>query len=81
MSEWREAEAIKKWMETQDGRKELALALLLLRDFKDGGKFNVEASLQTLLMADHFGVRKEYDNLLTGLPPFKITERCPNGNN
>ncbi len=57
------------------GREELALALILWKDFKTDGKFDIEATKQVLGLADSIGVRKEYDALISKVPPMKIVPR------
>jgi hypothetical protein len=54
------------------GKEELALALLLWKDFKCQGVMSVEIGLQMFRLADTLGVRNELDNLLRKLPPFEI---------
>jgi hypothetical protein len=62
---------------TKEGREELALALLLWKDFKCDGKMDLEISRQCLEFAKHLNIVKEFDKLLPKLPPMKITERYP----
>jgi hypothetical protein len=57
------------------GKQELAFALILLRDFKCDGKFDPKVIVAILSLADHIGVRTEYDELMTQIPPMKITQR------
>lgn len=59
------------------GKEELALALILWKDFKDQGKMDLEIMKQVISFADYLGVRKEFDELLGKLPPLKIEERYP----
>jgi len=59
---------------SQDGKEELALALLLWKDFKCQGKFSIDFNIQMLKLADGLGVRKGLDELLHKVVfPFKIT--------
>lgn len=59
---------------SEDGKKELALALLLWKDFKCQGKLDIDLYKQMLSLADYIGVRKELDDLLKKvLWRFKIT--------
>ena len=60
---------------SEDGKQQLALALLLLKDFKSDGKFDVNMILKILELADMLGVREQYDELITRIPPLKITQR------
>ena len=57
------------------GRQEVALALLLLKDFKCGGRFDTEIAIAVLDLADYLHVREEYDELMVKLPPMKIEPR------
>ena len=58
---------------TDDGRQELALALLLWKDFKCQGKTDLKIYQQTLELAEMLGVKKELEELIRKLPPIKIT--------
>lgn len=59
---------------TKDGKEELALALLLWKDFKCQGKVDLEIYKQMLSFADHLGVRQELEELIKKiLVPFRIT--------
>lgn len=60
---------------SDDGKQQLAMALLLLKDFKADGKFDVETVLMILELADMLGVRKQYDDLVAQVPPLRITQR------
>lgn len=60
---------------TQEGREELALALIFLKDFKSQGLFDLQVTEQMLKMADLLGVRAEFERLLTKIPPMKIEPR------
>jgi hypothetical protein len=60
---------------TAEGKQDLALALLLWKDFKADGKTNPTATLQMFEFSDMLGVRAELEGLLTKLPPFKIEPR------
>lgn len=56
------------------GRRELALALLLWKDFKADGKFDPDLVLQMYELADVLGVRTQLEQLARELlVPFKIT--------
>ena len=58
---------------SQDGKEELALALLLWKDFKCQGKVNFEFYKQMIQFADGLGVRQELEELIKKvLIPFKI---------
>ncbi len=59
---------------SKDGKEELALALLLWKDFKCQGKVDLEFYKQMLSFADHLGVRAELEELIKKvLVPFRIT--------
>ena len=60
---------------TENAKKELALALILWKDFKTEGKFDPELSLQAMKMADYLDVRAQYDSLLSQIPPMRIEPR------
>ena len=60
---------------TPEGREELALALVLLKDFKSDGKWDPDITLQILSMADFVGVKSEFEKMLTQIPPMKIEPR------
>lgn len=60
---------------SQAGREELALALILWKDFKAQGKFDLEIFQQMMGLAAHIGVAKEVDDLLTKIPPLEIKPR------
>lgn len=62
---------------SEGGREELALALILLKDFKSAGKFDPDMIMRVYGLADHLGVRKEFDKMLPQIPPLKIEERYP----
>lgn len=58
---------------SDDGKQELALALLLWKDFKADGKFDIELYMMMIELATMLGVKKELEFLISQLPPFKIT--------
>jgi hypothetical protein len=60
---------------SQAGKEELALALLLLKDFKCGEKFDVDVTRSILELAQELGVLKEFSALLSKLPPMKVIPR------
>lgn len=59
------------------GKEELAIALVLWKDFKAQGKFDPDVALQMFSLADHLGIRKETEKMLAKLPPVKIIPRYP----
>jgi hypothetical protein len=60
---------------TESGKEDLALAILLWKDFKADGRFDLDITLQAMKMADYLGVRDQYDSLLSKIPPMKIEPR------
>lgn len=62
---------------SEAGREELALALILLKDFKSAGKFDPDMIMRIIEFADYLGVRAEFDKLISQIPPLKIEERYP----
>jgi hypothetical protein len=60
---------------SEAGKEELALALLLLKDFKSQGKMDLEVSMMVIGLADHLGVRAQFDKLMPIVPPMKIEPR------
>ena len=60
---------------SQSGKEELALALLLLRDFKSEGRFDVDVTRTVLKLALHLGILKEYETLMSQVPPMKVVPR------
>jgi len=53
------------------GREELALAIHLWKDFKSQGKMDIEIMKSALRFANELGIKKEFDNMHSKLPPFK----------
>lgn len=60
---------------TKAGKEDLALALILLKDFKSEGKFDPKLSMDAWRMADYLGVSAQYDSLLAKIPPMRIEPR------
>ena len=60
---------------TPIAKEELALALILWKDFKWDNGVDPMTTLQMFEFADMLGVRLELEGLLTKLPPFKIEPR------
>jgi hypothetical protein len=60
---------------SEAGKEELALALLLLKDFKSQGKMDLEVSMMVIGLADHLGVRAQFDKLMPIVPPMRIEPR------
>jgi hypothetical protein len=57
-----------------DGREQLALALILLKDFK-APYGDVMVFKMVYDLAQHLGVANEFDTLLSKIPPMKIEPR------
>lgn len=57
------------------GKEQVALALLLLKDFKSAGRFDIEVSKMILELATSLEVEKEYDSLTSKIPPMRIEPR------
>ena len=57
------------------GKEQVALALLLLKDFKCEGRFDLEITRMIIDLAAALGVSAQYDKLLSKIPPMKITPR------
>lgn len=55
----------------------MALALILLKDFKCDGKFDADTTLAIIKFAEHLGVLGEYQELQSKVPPMRIVERYP----
>ena len=60
---------------TEAGREDLAIALILLKDWKSEGRFDLELSRQTLRFARILGIGDEYVDMMSKVPPMKIEER------
>lgn len=60
---------------TDAGKEELALAILLWKDFKADGKFDVDITMQALKFAAMLDVQQQFEKLMVTLPPLKITPR------
>lgn len=60
---------------TDAGREELALALILLKDFKTDGRFDPAVVIQITRLAEHIGVLTEFNRLLSQVPPMKVIPR------
>ena len=57
------------------GREELALMILLWRDFKKSGPMDMEIVMQSLEFAIMLGVKDKFESLMGRLPPMKIEPR------
>lgn len=64
---------------SEAGREQVALALILLKDFKRDPANPVDVELFKMIygLAEVLGVRAEFDRILPVLPPMKITRLHP----
>lgn len=60
---------------TTAGKEELALAMLLWKDFKCGGKTDVDVFRKAYEFCEMLGVTAEFQELLSKVPPLKIVPR------
>ena len=60
---------------SQAGKEEIALALILLKDFKTQGEFKVDVFLEIYKLAKFLGVWGEFEALSTRIPPLRIEPR------
>lgn len=60
---------------TDEGKQELAVALILLQDFKTDGIFDVEVCQQIHKLAMYLNIEKEYNAVRSLVPPMKIIPR------
>lgn len=57
---------------TQTGKEELALAILLWKDFKSQGKMDVEIMKQALEFAKKLRIEQEFNFLHSHMPALEI---------
>jgi hypothetical protein len=60
---------------TDAGKEDLALALILLKDFRTDGKFDSDYTIKMIEFAKHLGILDEYNRMLSRVPPMKIVPR------
>lgn len=60
---------------TPAGKEQVAAALILLKDWKCEGKFDVEVTLTVLGLAEALGVKAEYEKLMPTFPVMRIEPR------
>ncbi len=60
---------------SEQGKEQIALALILLKDFMCDGKFDVDVIKYIFELADHLEVRQQFDKLTSKIPPMKIVPR------
>jgi len=56
----------------QDGKEELAVALLLWKDFKTQDGIDPQITLQMIMLARYLGIDRELDKMMAQLPPMRI---------
>lgn len=63
---------------SKDGRLQVAAALHLLRQWKlkDGPGFDRDVLLSIFGLAEHLGVKDEYDDLAIDFPRYRFEEDC-----
>lgn len=62
---------------TKAEKDDLAVALILLKDFKCGPILNYDVTMQIIELATELGIEEEFNKMLSKLPPMKIEERYP----
>lgn len=60
---------------SEEGREQLALALIIWKDFKSEGRYDPDLTIQMIRLADHIGVRAELDKLIPIVPRMKVIPR------
>lgn len=60
---------------TKAGKEELAIALILWKDFKTQGKMDMDITIQAITFADKLGIRSEFEDMQIKIPPMKIEPR------
>jgi len=55
----------------------LAVALVLWKDFKSGGRMDVDVMRTALQFAENLGVTDEFNAALSTLPPMRVEVRYP----
>lgn len=60
---------------SEEEKEELAVALLLWKDFKTQGKMDVEITKQALQLAKLLNIEEQFDKMHIKLPPMKIEPR------
>ena len=60
---------------SKEAKEDLAIALILLRDFKGQGKMDVELTKYMVGLAGAIGVRDQYDMMMSKIPPMRIEPR------
>ena len=62
---------------SEDGKEQVALALLLLKDFKrqECPEDDMDITLGILKLAKHLGVYAQFQAMMPKVPPMRITPR------
>lgn len=60
---------------SQAGKEELALALVLWKDFKADGKMDIDVMKQVVKFSQFLGIEKEFNEMLSKVPPLKFEVR------
>ena len=60
---------------SEAGKEELAIALLLWKDFKSDGKMDIEVSKVAIDFAQMLGIYEQFNSMMPKLPPMKIVPR------
>jgi hypothetical protein len=59
----------------ESGKEQVALALILLKDYKTEGKMDLEITKMVIELAQHLEVLDQYNKLLPIIPPMNIKPR------
>lgn len=62
---------------SESGKDELAIALILWKDFKSDGKFDIEVAKQMHGLAVHLDIEKNLGKMMAKVPPMRIEPRNP----
>ena len=57
------------------GKEEVALMIILWKDFKCDGKLDLDVTTQAIKFADLMGVRAQFEKMLSKVPPLKVVPR------
>ena len=57
---------------SEEGKEELDLEIILLKDLKSEGKMDVEVTKMILSLVDYLGVAEQYNKLHAMIPPMII---------
>jgi hypothetical protein len=62
---------------SEAGKEEVALALILLKDFKAQGRFEPAVLIPIIDLAKYLDVYPQFERLLSHVPPMRIEPREP----